>query len=168
MKTLPFVTGHLALAIDGHHDHAPGGVVELDEFGRPVLDYPLTPSLFEAFREAHRRIVTLQLEQGARRVYTMHDPPRPIRSRADLSILDELPYAPNRLFVTTAHQMGGAGMSDAPESGVVRSEDLRHHQLTNLHVVDGSVFPTSLGVNPQLTIFGLARVMAARLADAWA
>jgi choline dehydrogenase-like flavoprotein len=33
---------------------------------------------------------------------------------------------------------------------------LRHHDVRNLYVVDGSVFPTSLGVNPSETIYGLA------------
>ena len=30
------------------------------------------------------------------------------------------------------------------------------HGLENLFIVDGSVFPTSLGVNPSQTIYGLA------------
>jgi choline dehydrogenase-like flavoprotein len=38
------------------------------------------------------------------------------------------------------------------------------YSLKNLHVVDGSVFPTSLGVNPQESIYGLARLMATRMA----
>jgi choline dehydrogenase-like flavoprotein len=58
-------------------------------------------------------------------------------------------------------------MSDDPKKGVVRSDDLRHHQLDNVHVVDGSVFPTSLGVNPQLSIYGLAHLMSERLAKTW-
>ncbi len=48
----------------------------------------------------------------------------------------------------------------------MRSEDLRCHSLANLHVVDGSVFPTSLGVNPQQSIYGLARLAATRIAAA--
>ena len=35
----------------------------------------------------------------------------------------------------------------------------RHHQLKNLHVLDGSLFPTSLGVNPQETIYGLVSLL---------
>jgi choline dehydrogenase-like flavoprotein len=56
-------------------------------------------------------------------------------------------------------------MSDDPKRGVVRSTDLRHHGIDNLHVVDGSVFPTSLGVNPQLSIYGLARLAATRIKE---
>jgi choline dehydrogenase-like flavoprotein len=51
--------------------------------------------------------------------------------------------------------MGGCAMGRDPARSVVRS-DLRHHEIENLFVVDGSVFPTALGVNPQLSIYGLA------------
>jgi choline dehydrogenase-like flavoprotein len=60
--------------------------------------------------------------------------------------------------------MGGCAMGDDPARAVVRSEDLRHHKVKNLYVMDGSVFPTSLGVNPQESIYGLASLMATRLA----
>ncbi len=44
----------------------------------------------------------------------------------------------------------------------------RHHQLENLHVMDDSVFPTSIGANPQLSIYAVvarfADDVAARLA----
>jgi choline dehydrogenase-like flavoprotein len=51
--------------------------------------------------------------------------------------------------------MGGCAMGGDAARSVVRS-DLRHHHIENLFVIDGSVFPTSLGVNPQLSIYGLA------------
>jgi choline dehydrogenase len=47
--------------------------------------------------------------------------------------------------------------------GVVNSQG-RHHQLANLSIFDGSVFPTSLGVNPQLSIYGLVAQNATALA----
>ena len=50
---------------------------------------------------------------------------------------------------------GSAGGIADPNTSVV-SPSLRHHEIPNLFVVDGSVFPTSLGVNPSLTIYGLA------------
>ena len=66
------------------------------------------------------------------------------------------------LATKLANQMG-----DDPKTSVVRSRDLRHHTLQNLHVVDGSVFPTSLGVNPQESIYGLAHTIATRMAQSW-
>ena len=42
--------------------------------------------------------------------------------------------------------------------------DGRHHHLENLSVFDGSVFPTSLGANPQLSIYGITARNASRLA----
>jgi len=41
----------------------------------------------------------------------------------------------------------------------------RHHHLENLAVIDGSVFPTSLGVNPCLSIYALAARNATALAE---
>jgi choline dehydrogenase-like flavoprotein len=61
-----------------------------------------------------------------------------------------------RVSLYSAHPMGGCAMGKDPARSVVDSR-LRHHALENLWVVDGSVLPTSLGVNPQLTIFALAR-----------
>jgi choline dehydrogenase-like flavoprotein len=54
-------------------------------------------------------------------------------------------------------------MSSSPEGGVV-GLDFRVHGTDNLYVVDSSVFPTNLGVNPQLSIMALARLAAERLA----
>ena len=64
----------------------------------------------------------------------------------------------------SAHVMGGCGMADAPPRGVVDSLG-RHFQLEDVSVHDGSVFPTSLGANPQLSIYGLAARNATLLAE---
>jgi len=167
MKKLPFVAAHVAITIDGFHDDVPGGTVTVDASGRPMLDYAVSPRHWRAFKEAHKALARVNFEMGATRVVTGHDPVRFLSKDDDISaVVDALPYAPNRVFLASAHQMGGAGMSDDPKRGVVRSEDLRHHQVTNLHVVDGSVFPTSLGVNPQESIFGLASLVSSRIATA--
>ena len=42
--------------------------------------------------------------------------------------------------------------------------DFRVHGYSNLHVCDASVFPSSLTVNPQLTVMGLAHYAAGRIA----
>ncbi|MGS0726383.1 GMC oxidoreductase, partial [Shewanella sp. 0m-11] len=39
------------------------------------------------------------------------------------------------------------------------------HYFDNLSVMDGSIFPTSLGANPQLSIYGMTARNATRLAE---
>jgi gluconate 2-dehydrogenase alpha chain len=60
----------------------------------------------------------------------------------------------------TEHVMGGMPMG-ADERSSVTDELGRHHHLDNLFVADGSVFPTSGGHNPTLTIMATALRQAA-------
>ncbi len=166
MQKLPFLAAHIAIGIDGMHDDVVGGRVTLGPGGAPVLDYPLVKRQRDAMRHAQKTLAQVAFAAGATAVVTAHDPPLTLNSVADLSAIDAQPYDSCKLAVFSAHQMGGCAMSDDVEQGVVRSRDLRHHQVDNLHVVDGSVFPTSLGVNPQLSIYGLARLASLRIADA--
>lgn len=155
---------HVALAIDGFHDDVPGGVVRVRRSGAPALDYPIPAPVWEALRFGQRRLAEAQLASGARRVRTLHDPWLEMTSKDDVSRIESMPWKPSAVAVFTAHLMGGCRMGDDPRRSVVRSEDLRLHDLDNVWVIDGSVFPTSLGVNPQESIYGLARLMATRLA----
>ena len=41
----------------------------------------------------------------------------------------------------------------------------RHHHLANLSIHDGSLFPTSIGANPQLSIYGLTAKLATLLGE---
>jgi len=165
MKNVNKTGVHVAIAIDGFHDDVAGGRVTLRPSGAPVLDYPITPRLWQTFRFAQKRLAEMQFASGAKTVKTLHDPERVMSSPGDVDrVVDGAPYEVGRLPVFTAHLMGGCAMGDDPKRSVVRSEDLRHHTLENLYVIDGSVFPTSLGVNPQESIYGLARLMATRLA----
>ncbi len=166
MKQLPYAAAHIVLSIDGFHEDVEGGRVSVAPSGRPVLDYKLVERQWRALRDGQKTIAQIGLAAGAHTVATGHDPPLMIKSRDDIKKIDDMPYAPCKVAVFTAHQMGGCMMSDDPRRGVVRSVDLRHHDIENLYVVDGSVFPTSLGVNPQLSIYGLSRLAATRIAEA--
>jgi cholesterol oxidase len=62
----------------------------------------------------------------------------------------------------TAHILGGAVMGPEPSTGVVDSEH-RVFGYEGLRVMDGSVVPENVGVNPSWTITALAE----RAADKW-
>ena len=54
-------------------------------------------------------------------------------------------------------------MGDDPKQSVNDSSGKFHH-LDNLYVMDGSLFPTSIGANPQLSIYGLVYKLSNNLA----
>ncbi|MFQ6604387.1 MAG: GMC oxidoreductase [Fidelibacterota bacterium] len=64
---------------------------------------------------------------------------------------------PEVLFDTssTAHILGGCVMAESPEKGVIDFSG-KIHGYDNLYVIDGSIIPVNLGVNPSLTITALA------------
>ena len=63
------------------------------------------------------------------------------------------------LNLGSSHPQGGNSMSEDRRGGVVDSE-CRVHGYDNLYVCDASVFPTSVTVNPQLTVMALAEYTA--------
>jgi len=71
---------------------------------------------------------------------------------------------PHRVRLFTAHQMGGCGMGRSPEESVVNGFG-EHHHVANLSVHDASIFPTSIGANPQLSVYALAARNSTRLAQ---
>jgi cholesterol oxidase len=56
---------------------------------------------------------------------------------------------------TTAHILGGCPIGLTPETGVVDAAG-RVYGHEGLYVVDGSIIPANLGVNPSLTITAMA------------
>ena len=63
-----------------------------------------------------------------------------------------------------AHTIGTCRMGDDPASSVVNS-DCRSHDVEGLFIVDNSVFPSALSVNPALTIMALSLRAADRFLE---
>jgi choline dehydrogenase-like flavoprotein len=74
-----------------------------------------------------------------------------------------LPVHIDRITGNCAHQHGTARMGDSADTSVL-DRWCRSHEVPNLHVLDGSGFPTSTGVNPTLIIMANAWRCAERLA----
>jgi choline dehydrogenase-like flavoprotein len=64
----------------------------------------------------------------------------------------------------TAHLLGTCRMGSDPATSVVNA-DCRAHDVPNLFICDGSVFPTSTAVNPSLTIEAIAVRTADRICE---
>ena len=162
-----FARTHVLIALlrDGFHPESEGGNVGLRADGSPVLAYPLTPFLWGGVRRALEAMAEIQFAAGATNVLPVHERARPYASLAEARTgIAGLPLEPLLTRVVSAHVMGGCGMADAPTRGAVDSLG-RHFQLENVSVHDGSVFPTSLGANPQLSIYALTARNATLLAE---
>src|SRR5437868_13668355 len=106
----------------------------------------------------------IQFAAGAERVMPCHEDMRSAASwREAREMIAGLPLGSLAARVFSAHVMGGCPMGGEARAGVV-DERGRHHQWGNVSVHDGSIFPTSIGANPQLSIYAIAARLAARLA----
>lgn len=88
----------------------------------------------------------------------------PTISREGVPELEASPPAAPRLRLEAFHPMGTAGMDADPERGVV-GIDGAVHGAEGLYVADGSLMPSSLGVNPMMTIIAMASRVSRQLAD---
>lgn len=155
MEKLPHLSGILALHVDGLAPGDDGGTVSLRRDGRLNIDYPVGPALAEAMKASHEALAKIHFAAGAKHAISLHSPRVEMTSAADIAKLADQAYGSLKHNIFTAHQMGGLAMGPDPATSVVNT-DLRHHTIPNLFVVDGSVFPTALGVNPSETIYGIA------------
>jgi choline dehydrogenase-like flavoprotein len=95
------------------------------------------------------------LEAGAKAVFPGLRGAGAVASRRDLEQLRRGDWRPGALTPTGFHPMGTCRMGSDPASTVVDQYG-RLHGVRNLFVADASVFPSCLGVNPQVTIMAMA------------
>ncbi len=154
--------GHLAMFGGILHDEGGGTVHRW--FGRdPLVTYRMTAH----DRARIPRIVTIMAETffaaGAREVFL---PVLGMRG-VDADGLAKVPWEKVRgrqIECTSQHPLGSARMGSSEHNSVVDA-DGRVWNVPGLWVADGSILPTSLGVNPQLSIMSVATRVAWRMRD---
>ncbi len=154
----------LALLRDGFHPESQGGKVLLNVDGSPLLNYPLNDYVLAGFKQALLTMAEVQFAAGAKKVLPLHEQGAYYstwaQAKAAIEAFDMKPYY---VGGGSAHIMGGCRMGGDETLGVVRPDGV-HWQLSNLSVHDGSIFPTSIGANPQLSIYGTVNRLATQLA----
>lgn len=135
------------------HDETEGRVYLDGE--RTRIDYVPNAQDREQLALGARESARIFLAAGAREVMIPAVPPMYVRRESDLSQITAARFAPNDAKLTAVHPMGTLRMGADPHSSVV-DERGRHHHLSGLYVVDGSLFPTSIGGPPQMSIYAFA------------
>ena len=165
MKRLPQMQVLIALMRDGFHPQSIGGRVHIRGDGSATLDYPISDYLWEGVRRSLLAMAEIQFAAGAKIVMPLHEDAKPLRSwKGTKTLIDSLSMQVLRTRIASAHVMGGCCMG-ADLRFSVTGGDGRHHQFENLWVFDGSAFPTSIGTNPQLSIYGMVARNAMRLTE---
>lgn len=91
--------------------------------------------------------------------------PSILRDVAEVKQFEGFQLEPKHVNYMASHLFGTACAGSDPRTSAVRP-DLRTHDVDGLYVMDASVFPTNLGVNPQHSIMAVAWRAAERLANA--
>ena len=164
LKAFPHMHTLLALMRDGFHDQSRGGNVKLRSDGSAMLDYPLSDYVMDGARRALLSMMEIQFAAGALKVLPLHEMAQPYTTWTQAKdAMAGLPMKPLLTKVVSAHVMGGCGMAGTEKLGVARPDGV-HWQIDNLSIHDGSLFPTSIGANPQLSVYGAVNRMAQGLA----
>ena len=146
----------LVLTRDGA-DHRSNGEV-IWRRGRPSIHYTLRgPEKIHLLQGLENALEVL-FASGAKEVFTMHSAFVNLTSPAEIPTIRTLKNGPNELGLFSAHPMGTARMGTDPKNTVV-NETMEMHYYPGIYIMDASVLPTALGVNPMITI--LASVSSA-------
>ncbi len=145
-------------------EDASRGQVRPGPAGRPNVLYWLGREERERLRRGTEIVARIFLAAGAREVYPALHGHRVIRSTEGLRRLAAARPAASDWILTAFHPLGTCRIATSSRRGVI-SPDHEVFGLPGLFVADGSAVPSSLAVNPQVTIMALATRAADRLAD---
>ena len=145
------------------HDD-PVGQISLNWSREAVIDYGLSDSDKQKVIRGMKEVAKIFFAADARKIITSHLQETVLNSEKDLYLIDERGAEAGALLLGSAHPQGGNRMGEDRRKSVVNSF-CEAHDVPNLFVCDASVFPTSIGVNPQLTVMAIASRTAKHVAE---
>ncbi len=168
---LPFYGPKLVELMDRYENLATFGLMVEDDSrgevhrgldGRPLMLYRLGRGEVERLRKGIEVLSRIFLRAGATLVMPPIGTLPEVRSEADLERMRGLRLVQEDIELAGFHPLGTCRLGLDPRQSVL-DPDLESWEVENLFVADGSVFPSSLGVNPQLTIMAFATRAAGRI-----
>lgn len=142
------------------------GRVTMADRGKAAIFYELIPKDLEKMVVGLRLCSEIMFAAGARSVKPgiwYADYCESIdQTDAELAKLTD----PNDIYLYASHLQGTCRMATRPEDGVVDSRG-SVFDVPGLYIADSSVFPTSLGRNPQMTVMAVALNVAEQLLEDW-
>ncbi len=132
--------------------------------GREVIGYSPTPTDMARIRRGLRVLSEMMFASGAKEIWPSVQGMPTMKSADDLKYWDSTSLDPKDYGLMASHLFGSARMGPDAKTSVV-GLDFQVHGLRGLYVLDSSLFPTNLGINPQHTIMAVARLASQRIAE---
>lgn len=156
----------------------PNNRLTIDAGGEPVITYQISAADKARFREGIAEAIRVMFQGGAREVY-LPTLERIVQSTQATTVqplvltniqqaenaAKALQFIPNETILTSAHMQATDKMGASALDSVV-GRDFHVWGTRDLFVVDGSVFPTSIGANPMQSIYTFAKMFADRVTPA--
>ena len=131
------------------------GRIRVGPDGGPLISYWLNQPDLKKMQRGLGLLSRMFFAAGAQEVWpTMSRFPR-LKGIADVERLEAASISPREIDITAYHPLGSCRLGADPLKSVV-GERHETHDVHNLFICDGSALPSSLGVNPQVTIMALA------------
>lgn len=131
------------------------GSVSTGFHGRPLIRYSVTPRVLKSLVAGSAALAEMMLRGGAREVVMTIEGVKPVTDVHQARNLLKQKISARDFRTMAFHPLGTARMGASPQTAVVDFEN-RVFGYEGLFVADGSSVPSSLGVNPQVTIMALA------------
>lgn len=157
---------HYAMAGVFVRDNCPSGSVYLDG-GVAKVSFSLKGKDVDDMASGLEELAGLWFDAGANWVITGHLDVPMLKNRSEIrELVRAVREHPEKLSLASVHPQGGNRMGDDSKECVVDS-DCKVHGFSNLFVCDASVFPSAVGVNPQITVMAIAAMTADYIEDNW-
>jgi len=150
--------GHMASFGFLIEDSSTGRIVKLPFLG-PTIFYRLNKIDLERIKKGVAFLARTFLEGGADKVYSIIHGHTELNTIEQIEALEKAELDPGDVECMAFHPLGSCRMGASPESGVVDTNNAVFG-WEGLYVCDGSIIPSSLGVNPQITIMAFATRLA--------
>jgi choline dehydrogenase-like flavoprotein len=143
------------------------GKVSLTATGRASVTYEAGENELKVLAKGVEVLGKMWFRLGARRIIIPHRNLSIIDREDDIpKLIDKILHDPKNLLLGSAHPQSGNRIGADAVDSVVDS-NCRVHGLGNLFVCDASVFPTAVGVNPQISVMTIASIIASRIRRDW-
>ena len=140
------------------------GIVKPGPLDMAMAIYNINDYDFYKIKRGIAILSEIYFAAGARKVILPFDPLKEIHSADEIKKIFSYRISKKETELLTVHVMGTARIAGDPKRGVV-NQWLESWDIKNLFITDASVFPTPIGVNPQITIMTLATWAAAHIIE---